>query len=65
MTKKRLDGPGSGDDFAPAIPVELSTLTTRVSADLLRLVRQRAAVAAMTLDEFIQEAIEEHLQSSS
>jgi len=65
MTKKTPDEPTIRDDRVPAIPPELSTLRMRVPADLLRVVRQRAAFAAMTLDEFIQEAIEERLRSFS
>jgi hypothetical protein len=65
MTKKTFDGRPTRDDRVPAMPPELSTLRMRVPADLLRVARQRAAFTAMTLDEFIQEAIEERLRSFS
>ena len=45
-------------------PVEDALLKTRVPIALLRLIRQRAALDAKTLDDFVREAIEEALRPS-
>jgi hypothetical protein len=53
----------TGDDTTPA-PADDSLLKTRVPIALLRLIRQRAALDAKALDDFVREAIEEALRPS-
>ena len=62
MKQKPQIGTGPAGD-APAL-AEDSLLKTRVPITLLRLIRQRAALDATTLDDFVREAIEEALRSS-